>query len=59
MTVSGTAATMSRVFAFVTQIEESNYFSAVKTKETKTRKEGKQEVADFSVECVLAQGFNG
>ncbi|MDD5670592.1 MAG: pilus assembly protein PilM [Candidatus Omnitrophica bacterium] len=57
LTISGTAESMSRVFAFVTQLEESNYFSSVKTKETKTRREGKNEVADFVIEGVLAEGF--
>jgi len=57
VTVTGTAASMSRVFAFVTQLKESNRFSKVETKETKSRKEGKQDVADFTIECVLAQGF--
>ncbi|HOW59977.1 MAG TPA: pilus assembly protein PilM [Candidatus Omnitrophota bacterium] len=57
VTIAGTAASMSRVFAFVTQLKESNRFSKVETKETKSRKEGKQDVADFLIECVLAQGF--
>lgn len=55
--ISGTAASMSRVFAFVTQLMQSNYFSKVETKETKSRKEGKQDVADFVIECVLAKGL--
>lgn len=55
--LKGTAESMSRVFAFVTQLEESNYFSSVKTTETKTRREGKKEVADFTLECMLAEGF--
>lgn len=53
--VSGTAASMSRVFSFVTQLVESNHFKSVVTKETKSRKEGKQDVADFSIECTLPQ----
>lgn len=57
VSLGGTAASMSRVFAFVTQLRESNYFSAVETKETQSRKEGKQDVADFVIECTLAQGF--
>jgi hypothetical protein len=57
VSIAGTAASMSRVFAFVTQLMQSNYFSKVETKETKSRKEGKQDVADFLIECVLAKGF--
>lgn len=57
VTLTGTANSMSRVFAFVTQLRDSNRFESVETKETKSRKEGKQDVADFVIECVLAQGF--
>ncbi len=57
VSLGGTAASMSRVFAFVTQLRDSNYFSSVETKETQSRKEGKQDVADFVIECTLAQGF--
>ena len=57
VSIAGTAASMSRVFAFVTQLMQSNYFSKVETKETKSRKEGKQDAADFVIECVLAKGF--
>ena len=57
VSVAGTAASMSRVFSFVTQLMQSNYFSKVETKETKSRTEGKQDVADFLIECVLAKGF--
>jgi len=57
VSIAGTAASMSRVFSFVTQLMQSNYFSKVETKETKSRKEGKQDVADFLIECVLAKGF--
>lgn len=55
--IGGTAESMSRIFAFVTQLEESNYFLNVKTKETKSRREGKKEVADFVIEGQLAEGF--
>lgn len=56
VTITGTAASMSRVFSFVTQLKESNRFSSVETKETKSRKEGKNDVADFVIESVLTQG---
>jgi hypothetical protein len=57
VTLTGTAGSMSRVFAFVTQLRDSNHFASVEAKETKSRKEGKQDVADFVIECVLAPGF--
>lgn len=57
VSVAGTAASMSRVYSFVTQLMQCHYFSKVETKETKSRKEGKQDVADFLIECVLAKGF--
>lgn len=57
VSLGGTAASMSRVFAFVTQLRDSNYFSSVETKETQSRKDGKQDVADFVIDCTLAQGF--
>lgn len=57
LNISGTAESMSRIFAFVTQLEESNYFESVTTQETQSRREGKKEVADFSIDCVLAEGF--
>ncbi len=53
----GTAQSMSKVFAFVTKLEESNYFSKVKTKETKSRREGSDDVADFQIRCRLAEGI--
>lgn len=51
----GTAETMSGVFAFVSKLEDSGYFSSVVTNETKTRKEGSREVADFDIECTLIE----
>jgi len=54
---SGTANTMSRIFAFVTELEESNFFVDVQTNETKSRREGQREVADFEIECQLAEGI--
>jgi len=57
VTLTGTASSMSRVFSFVTQLRDSNRFGSVEAKETKSRKEGKQDVADFVIECVLAPGF--
>ncbi|MBI3306650.1 MAG: pilus assembly protein PilM [Candidatus Omnitrophica bacterium] len=53
--LTGTANSMSRVFAFVTDLEESNYFSSVKTKSTKSRRVGQLDVADFEIECQLVE----
>lgn len=55
LAIAGTANSMSRVYAFVTDLEESNYFSAVKTKSTKSRKVGTSDVADFELECTIAE----
>jgi len=52
---SGTADSMSKVFAFVTKLEESNHFRNVKAEQTKSRREGKQEVADFEISCSLLE----
>ena len=49
----GTAQSMSKVFAFVTKLEESNYFNSVKAKQTKLRREGSEDVADFEIEAML------
>jgi hypothetical protein len=54
VTIGGTADSMSRVYAFVTTLEESLYFKNVETKQTKTRKEGGKEVADFEISCTYA-----
>ncbi len=51
----GTADTMSAVFSLVTKFENSGYFSSVTTNETKTKKEGGKEVADFDIKCQLNQ----
>jgi len=53
----GTADTMSGVFGFVSQLEESGYFSSVVTNETKTRKDGGKEVADFDIEVKLVEAI--
>ena len=53
--LTGTADSMSRVFAFVTELEESQYFKDVKTISTKSRREGQREVADFEIECLFSE----
>ncbi len=53
--LTGTANSRSRVYAFVTDLEESNYFSSVKTKTTTSRRVGQMDVADFEIECTLKE----
>jgi Tfp pilus assembly PilM family ATPase len=53
--LSGTAVSMSKVFNFVTTLESSEYFTEVITTETKSRRAGGQDVADFSIECTLRE----
>ena len=55
MTVKGTAGSMSRVFAFVNELEESVFFKDVEAQETKTRKEQGKEVADFIVKSYFTE----
>lgn len=57
LAIKGTADSMSRVFSFVKQLEESNYFESVTTNETKSRREGKKEVADFDISGKLKEGI--
>lgn len=47
---------MSRVFAFVTDLEDSPYFQDVEAEETKTRKAQGVEVADFRITCKIPEG---
>lgn len=55
ITLRGTADSMSGVFGFVTKLEDSGYFSSVVTNETQTRRVKGDDVADFSIECVLLE----
>ena len=47
--ISGVSETMSRVFNFVTALEESDLFKNVKTKSTSARKERGKDVAAFDI----------
>lgn len=49
ITTTGTADTMSRVFALVTDLENTKTFKNVKVDFTKTRRVKEQEVADFGL----------
>ena len=51
--LSGSAESMSVVFAFVDNIEKSRYFKDVKTKHATNRKEGAGEVADFEIAAAV------
>ncbi|MFA6216152.1 MAG: pilus assembly protein PilM [Candidatus Omnitrophota bacterium] len=53
--VKGTAESMSVVFSFVDSMEKSKYFKEVKTKYTTKRKEGKKDVTDFEIGCLLGR----
>jgi Tfp pilus assembly PilM family ATPase/Tfp pilus assembly protein PilN len=49
--LKGTAESLSRVFNFVTDLENSGYLADVTTNQTKSRKQGGRDVADFEIEC--------
>lgn len=51
--LSGSAESMSVVFAFVDSMEKSRYFKDVKTKQTTNRKDGAQELADFEIAAIM------
>ncbi len=53
--LGGTAESMSQVFALVNRLESSNRYLSVKATQTKTRREGTRDVADFEVECILPE----
>lgn len=51
--LGGTAESMSQVFALVNRLEASGRYYSVKATETKSRREGTRDVADFEIECIL------
>jgi len=51
--IKGTSKSMSRIFQFVTQLENDPLFSQVKTEYTENRKEGNEDVADFGIVMTL------
>lgn len=53
--LGGTAESMSQVFALVNRLEASNHYLSVKATETKSRREGTRDVADFQIECILPE----
>jgi len=50
--IKGTSKSMSRIFAFVTELENDNQFSGVKTEFTEARKEDGEDVSDFGITMV-------
>lgn len=56
LTVKGTADSMAAVFTLVDNMEKSRYFNEVKTRYTTKRKEGKKDVTDFEITCMLNSG---
>jgi Tfp pilus assembly PilM family ATPase len=53
--LTGTANSMSMIFNFVTSLESSEFFSNVATNQTKSRRQGGRDVADFEIECTLRE----
>ncbi|MFH1478835.1 MAG: pilus assembly protein PilM [Candidatus Omnitrophota bacterium] len=51
--IKGTAESMSRVFSFVDNMENSKFFKDVKTRHTTRRKSGMKDVTDFELNCIL------
>ena len=54
--IKGTSKSMSRIFAFVTELENNNIFQEVKTEFTENRKEGGKDVADFGIVMSIERG---
>jgi len=55
--LTATANTMSRVFSFVTELENSEFFKNVKVDFTKTRRFKNKEVADFGLTFMWEKDF--
>ncbi len=53
--IRGSSKTMSAVFRFVNDLEETKYFQNVKTEYATTRKVKDQEMTDFEIVCPLEQ----
>ena len=57
LNLGGTAESMSQVFALVNRLEASNHYTSVKATETKSRREGTKDVADFEIVCILPESL--
>jgi len=57
VSLGGTTESMSQVFALVNRLEASNHYLNVKAKETKSRREGTKDVADFEIACILPESL--
>ncbi|MCK5494623.1 MAG: PilN domain-containing protein, partial [Candidatus Omnitrophica bacterium] len=51
--VKGTAASMATVFTFVDSMENSKYFTKVKTRYATKRKDGLRDLTDFEISALL------
>ncbi len=49
ISIKGTSESMSRIFAFVTELENDDLFKGVKTEFTESRREKKKDVSDFGI----------
>jgi hypothetical protein len=47
--LKGTSKSMSRIFSFVTELENDGLFTGVKTESTESRKEEGEDVSDFTI----------
>src|SRR6185295_10294881 len=55
VTIQGVSESMSRVFSFVTALEDSDFFKSVKTNSTAAKKERGKDVATFELSFKLTQ----
>lgn len=53
--LGGTAESMSTVFNFVTNMEDSRYFGEVQTRRTTKRKDGLKDVTDFEISAIVTK----
>ncbi len=51
--IKGTAAVMSSVFTFVSELDKSGIFKNVKTKGVNARNDGGRDVADFEINAII------
>jgi Tfp pilus assembly protein PilN len=51
--IKGTSKTMSRIFSFVTELENNPFFESVKTEYTESKKDKGEDVSDFGIVMVI------
>ncbi|MFC1645928.1 pilus assembly protein PilM [Candidatus Omnitrophota bacterium] len=54
-TLGGNSRTMTTVFSFIGNMEESKYFKNVETRRTTKRKELDEELVDFEIVCIISE----